>query len=286
MLRNRLLFGTLMTLCFAVLVAADAWLEGQLTGSGLPVRGTVICGLLGVLAAAGQLELSKLAAAKGLRVLLPVAIPGSILLATFWYWVQFAPGRGEVYLVFLLGLLVMATFACQYASCGTSGTLGNCGVTSLSICYLGVLISFVLGIRIDFGIWVLLMFVFVVKSADIGAYTAGSLFGRHKFSPKVSPGKTWEGMFGAVLAAAIVAVGFGVICDIMPWWAAVVFGVLFAFIGQMGDLAESMLKRDAAQKDSAGHVPGFGGLLDVIDSTLVAAPFSYLFFMWSSRLCR
>jgi phosphatidate cytidylyltransferase len=127
------------------------------------------------------------------------------------------------------------------------------------------------------------MFVVVVKSADIGAYAIGSLFGKHKFSPNISPAKSWEGMAGAVAVAMIVAIGFALNCDIMPWWAAVIFGVCFAFIGQMGDLVESMIKRDAEQKDSANKVPGFGGVLDIIDSPLVVAPFAYLFFMLSFR---
>ena len=126
------------------------------------------------------------------------------------------------------------------------------------------------------------MYVFVVKSADIGAYSIGTLFGKRKFSPKISPGKTWEGMVGAVVSGVIVAIGFALICDIMPWWPAAIFGLGFAFIGQMGDLAESMMKRDAEQKDSANKVPGFGGVLDIVDSPLAAAPFAYLFFIWSS----
>ena len=78
--------------------------------------------------------------------------------------------------------------------------------------------------------------------------------------------------------AAAVAVAFAVLFGIMSWWLAVVFGVVFAFIGQLGDLAESMLKRDAETKDSSNSVPGFGGILDVIDSVLITAPFGYLFF--------
>ncbi len=161
--------------------------------------------------------------------------------------------------------------------------LANCGVNYFSIIYLGLLSAFVLAVRIDFGLWPLLMFVFVVKSADIGAYTVGSLLGRHKFSPKISPGKTWEGMAGAVAVAMIVAILFAENCGIMIWWLAAIFGLCFAFIGQVGDLLESMLKRDAEQKDAANKVPGFGGILDIVDSPLVAASFAYLFFMCSSR---
>jgi phosphatidate cytidylyltransferase len=64
----------------------------------------------------------------------------------------------------------------------------------------------------------------------------------------------------------------------MAWWLGVIFGLVFAFLGQFGDLAESMLKRDAETKDASNNVPGFGGILDVVDSILVTAPFGYLFF--------
>ncbi|MHC4636068.1 MAG: phosphatidate cytidylyltransferase [Planctomycetota bacterium] len=119
--------------------------------------------------------------------------------------------------------------------------------------------------------------------ADIGAYTLGKLFGKHKFSPRISPGKTWEGMGGAALTAIIVALTFSLVSGIMSWLPAVLFGFCFAFVGQLGDLAESMIKRDAEQKDSASNVPGFGGILDVIDSPLVSAVFAYLFFLVSLR---
>ena len=177
----------------------------------------------------------------------------------------------------------MGLFIIQYTRCGTTGVIANCGAGCFSIIYLGLLSAFVLGVRIDFGPGPLLMSIFVIKSADIGAYTAGTLFGRHKFSPKISPGKTWEGMGGAVIIASIVAVLFARGFGIMGWQLAVIFGVCFAFIGQLGDLAESMVKRDTEQKDSSNNVPGFGGILDVIDSQLIAAPFAYLFFMLSSQ---
>jgi phosphatidate cytidylyltransferase len=176
----------------------------------------------------------------------------------------------------------------QYISYGTSGVLANCGANYFSILYLGLLSSFFVSIRLEFGLWALLMFVFVVKSADIGAYAIGTSFGKHKFSPKISPSKSWEGMAGAVAMAVVVAILFAVITAIydiiiMAWWLAVIFGLCFAFIGQIGDLVESMMKRDAEQKDSSNKVPGFGGILDIIDSLLVAAPFGYLFFIVSLR---
>jgi phosphatidate cytidylyltransferase len=123
------------------------------------------------------------------------------------------------------------------------------------------------------------MFVFVVKSSDIGAYTVGRICGKHKFAPNISPGKTWEGIAGGIVFASVVALLFAHYCGIMEWYFAVAFGIIFAFCGQLGDLAESMIKRDAAQKDSANSVPGFGGMLDIVDSPLATAPLAYLFLM-------
>jgi phosphatidate cytidylyltransferase len=288
MLRNRLLFGTLMTVLFTGIVIFDGWLDGSLTASAAddkPVQGTIFCILISLLAVPSQLELSKLAAAKNLKIFVPLSIVASILFASCWYWQQLIEIPTEIYLIFLSAFVLLALLLWQYINYGASAVLANCGANYFSIMYLGLLGGFSVAIRIKFGLWPLLMFVFVVKCADIGAYAIGTLFGKHKFSPKISPLKTWEGMAGAVATAVIVAIGFAAGCDIMAWWPAIIFGCFFAFIGQIGDLAESMMKRDAEQKDSANpdyiEIPGFGGILDVIDSLLVAAPFAYLFFMYS-----
>ena len=272
-----------MTVLFIAVAVFDGWLDGSITTSTAddkPMQGTLLCILIALLAIPAQTELSRLAAAKNLKIFLPVSILGSILFATWRFWQQLMGFQPEIYLLLLSVFVLVALLLWQYAGYGVSGVLANCGVNCFSIWYLGLLSGFCLAIRIEFGLWPLMMFIFVIKCSDIGAYTIGTLYGKHKFSPKISPGKTWEGMGGAWAAAVIVAVGFAVSCDIMAWWLAAVFGLCFAFIGQMGDLAESMMKRDAQQKDSANKVPGFGGILDIIDSLLVAAPFAYLFFKW------
>ena len=270
MLKQRLIFGTLMTAAFAGIVLLDGYLD---------LRGALLAALVALLMVPGLFELSKLAAAKGAKILLPCSIPASVLLATSWYWLQFLGyGALQVTCLVLLAFALMACFLYQRIRYGVSGVLANCGAACFSMLYLGLLGGFIPAVRVDFGPWHLLMLIFVVKSSDIGAYTAGLLFGKHKFSPVISPKKTWEGMIGAVATAAVVAVVFAVCCDIMAWWLGVLFGIVFAFIGQMGDLAESMLKRDAERKDASNNVPGFGGILDVVDSVLVTAPFGYLFF--------
>jgi phosphatidate cytidylyltransferase len=283
MLKYRLLFGTLMTVFFTGIVILDGWLDGSITASQADdklLQGTLLCVLISVLVIPAQLELSKLVSARGLRLFVPISIVASILLATCGYWPSLIEISLVIYVLLILVFTFLALLLYQYVKFGPSGVVANCGANCFSILYLGLFSAFVLAVRLDFGPWPLLMFVFVVKSADIGAYTVGMLFGKHKFSPKISPGKTWEGMAGAVIAAVIVALFFAGVFDIMTWTLAVVFGFCFAFIGQIGDLVESMIKRDAGQKDSADNVPGFGGILDVIDSPLIAAPFAYLFFMF------
>ena len=285
MLKYRLIFGTLMTIFFTAVVIFDGWMDGSLTTSAAddkPVRATIFCIFIALLIVAAVLEASRLVASKKMKLFTPVSIISSILLAGCWYWPQFVELSPVLYIFLLLAFSLFGLLLYQYVRYGTSGVLANCGINCFFIIYLGLLGGFVFAVRIDFGLWPLLMLVFVVKAADIGAYAIGRLFGRHKFSPRISPGKTWEGMAGAVAAAVIVAVLFTAACGIMVYWRAAIFGVCFAFIGQLGDLAESMIKRDVEQKDSSNNVPGFGGILDIIDSPLVAAPFAYVFFMCSS----
>jgi phosphatidate cytidylyltransferase len=266
MLKYRLIFGTLMTLAFIGIVLFDPW------------KPVLLIVLVAALMVPGLFELSKLAASKGAKILLPCSIPASILLATSNFWIHKSTCSPVACVYVLLVLTVCACFLYQRIRYGLSGVFMNMGAACFSILYLGLLGGFIPAVREHFGPWQLLMLVFVVKACDIGAYTFGQIFGKHKFSPIISPKKTWEGMAGGVILAVIVAVGFAVFCDIMAWWLGVIFGIVFAFLGQLGDLAESMLKRDAETKDASNNVPGFGGILDVVDSILVTAPFGYLFF--------
>ncbi len=282
MLKHRLLFGSLMTVLFTAIVIFDSWLDGSLTSQTTDdktLQATILYVLIAILTIPALFEFARLAAAKNIKIFLPLSAIASIALAGTSYWTQILQFHLQTYVFFLSAFLLSLLLLYQYLCYGTSGVIANCGANYLAVIYLGLLSAFVLTIRISFGLWPLLMFVFVVKSSDIGAYTAGKLLGKHKFSPKISPAKTWEGMAGAVVAAIITALLFAAECDIMNPGLAVVFGLCFAFIGQFGDLAESMLKRDAEKKDSANNIPGFGGILDIIDSPLFAAPFAYLFFM-------
>jgi len=157
--------------------------------------------------------------------------------------------------------------------------------------YLGVLPSFLAQLRWPASeragdantqaVLAMAMAIFIPKCCDTGAYTFGRLFGKHKMSPAISPGKTWEGLAGGLTAAVVAAVilnrlgpvlpGDGVVSDL----AAVGFGLTVGGAGALGDLAESLIKRQYQQKDASHAMPGFGGVLDVVDSIVFAAPVAY-----------
>lgn len=270
-----------MAVFFGGLTILDGWLDGSATASvtdDKAVQGTLLTVLVAVVLALAVIEFSRLAAAKGLNIGVLPCVAGVVLVSTAWYWPQVLAVAAHTYLMLALALFLLGAIGAHYRRRGIEGIIADCGASCLAVLYLGVLGAFLLAIRIERGLWEALMLMFVVKFSDIGAYTFGKLFGKHKFSPRVSPGKTWEGLAGAMVAATAVSLAFAFACGTMAPWQAVLFGPAFAVIGQMGDLVESMMKRDAQQKDSSNRVPGFGGILDVIDSPLVAAPFGYLFF--------
>ena len=137
-----------------------------------------------------------------------------------------------------------------------------------------------------YGLIAWLSLVIVVKSSDIGQYVVGRMFGRHKLAKMLSPGKTWEGAIGGIGFALLGAwLSLGPLARVLGCpsgrgWLAWLSGcfcyaVLVGIAGIVGDLAESMLKRDAGVKDSSHWLPGFGGVLDLLDSLLVAAPVAY-----------
>jgi phosphatidate cytidylyltransferase len=283
MLKYRLIFGTLMMAGFTGLLLLDGYLDGSLTEAmtDKDIQGSIIAVMVMLLVIPAQFELSNLIKKTGAVVFKPVTILCSVLLSGVWYFRQFNPEPVQFHFYYMIAVsafALLAIFVYQGRFFGTVGTVANCSASLFSVFYLGFLSSFVLGIRVEFGLWPMLMAILVVKSSDIGAYTIGRLFGKHKFAPVISPGKTWEGLAGAAIFAIIVAMLFARIADIMTLPQAVLFGAVFAYLGQLGDLAESMIKRDAAEKDSAESVPGFGGVLDIIDSPLVTAPLAYGFF--------
>ena len=240
--------------------------------------------LIAVLISLAQLEFSRLAEAKNLKIFTPLSIVASIVFAGTWYWRQFIEIPPMMYMALLSAFSLMGLLLYQYCRYGNSGVIANCGASYFSIIYLGLFSAFVLGIRIDLGLWPLVMFIFVIKSSDIGAYAIGSLFGKHKFSPKISPGKTWEGaeagLIGAILVSLLFIPDTFLRLPFNGWWQAALLGLAVSVFGQLGDLAESLLKRNAGVKDSGSLVPGHGGFLDRIDSIVFAGIVVYYYVVW------
>lgn len=200
----------------------------------------------------------------------------------------------DFYLWELLGLVVvvMAGFFVRFAH-GIEGreSVDAVGDGLLAYVYVPVLFgAFVL--RLIFlpvtdlavpGAWLLLMMIAAAKFTDMGAYVTGSLIGKNKMAPRLSPAKTWEGFFGALGFAQLAAWGIwfwgG---DALAWLPALHVGFLALLIGLVavaGDLAESILKRSLEVKDSGSLMPGIGGILDLIDSLCFAAPVTYFYLL-------
>jgi phosphatidate cytidylyltransferase len=125
--------------------------------------------------------------------------------------------------------------------------------------------------------WVLIV-VLATWAGDSAAYLSGRAFGRHKLAPVVSPGKTVEGAIGGLLASVLVGAAVFAVSGVLPVWAGAVAGAGIGVCGQLGDLSESFLKRQAGVKDSGHLIPGHGGMLDRVDALLFAFPAALLMF--------
>ncbi|MBB2974612.1 phosphatidate cytidylyltransferase [Microbacterium endophyticum] len=135
--------------------------------------------------------------------------------------------------------------------------------------YIPFLASLVLILlRNDSGAWWVLAFLIVVVVSDTGAYVSGLTMGRHPMAPRISPKKTWEGFAGAALAAIVAGVLLAWLLLGLPWWTGIIFGAVILCTATIGDLGESMVKRDLGIKDMSSWLPGHGGVLDRLDSIL------------------
>lgn len=161
------------------------------------------------------------------------------------------------------------------------------GVHVLTVSYLGGLLAATVQLRwvagAELGYLALGSMVIATKMGDTGAYTFGRLFGKRKMAPRLSPGKTWAGFVGALVGAALGAAVwlrfatplFDTARPLPGWGWCLLYGALLGLVGLVGDLCESLIKRDMGQKDAAPLMPGFGGLLDLLDSILFAGPAAY-----------
>lgn len=190
-----------------------------------------------------------------------------------------------------LGLLFLAEVLRFGTAATTERAAQDLAGGVFALVYLGLMFGLMVHLRMAFGLGALLSLVVVVKLGDIGAYAVGRLVGRHKLVPRLSPGKTWEGLAGQLLSnvvASWIALNW-----IVPWvaagqlgpvarWRWVAFGLVVGLCGLLGDLAESLIKRSAQRKDSSTWLPGLGGVLDILDSLLLATPAAWL--CWATGL--
>jgi phosphatidate cytidylyltransferase len=185
--------------------------------------------------------------------------------------------------LFLMLLLVTQTFRFQV---DFSKMLTGIGVTVLGVLYVAFLGGFLISTRVGFAetlvphlsTKLLAFFFLVVMGADTGAYYMGKNFGKHKLAPKISPGKTWEGVVGGlILSSALAAAASATFFTQLPYKFSIPLALVMTVVGLFGDLAESAMKRGSDTKDAASILPGHGGLLDRLDSLLFNAPILYYF---------
>jgi phosphatidate cytidylyltransferase len=295
MLSTRLLFGLLMVagllvalwvdewfapwfpywflLCAAALTAAAWEITGLLDAtSASPSGNSVIGGVLAIVIANWAPHLiENHSQAEGESALL--YDPGRPLDVLAWPFLTFVA-------------VLMVSFVVQSIQFARPGrTMAKISGTVLAIAYVGLLGSFTIQLRWSEGrhqgLMAVVFLVATAKGADTGAYALGRLAGRHKLWPRLSPKKTVEGAIGglafgvgaALLVAAIARYGLGI--PTFRWPVAALYGLVVAAVAQLGDLMESMIKRDCERKDASQAVPGFGGVLDVLDSLMFAGPVAY-----------
>ena len=289
MLRWRLLLGFLAVAALVGLL----WLEHDATYPGIYLFPVMV--VFAVAGADELVQLLSLAKIAPSRILVWVGCP--ILVASAWISEVFGllpfpvPEMGVfVPAILTLAILEFITFLAEIKRFEEPGTaVPRLAATTFAFVYVGVTGAFLFRLRLDFGVAALVSLLVVAKMGDTGAYTVGRLFGRRKMAPKLSPGKTIEGAAGAVLFGLLGAcIMFFWLAPLIgesqgtawPLWRWLIYGLVISIAGMIADLAESLLKREAAAKDSSTWLPGFGGVLDMLDSLLLTAPVAYLCWMF------
>jgi phosphatidate cytidylyltransferase len=182
----------------------------------------------------------------------------------------------------IIALTIGALIAATLRGAPFDKMIASTGATILGVLYIPLLGSHLISTRVGFNptlsAHLLSFFFLVLMGADAGAYYIGRAFGKHKLAPSISPGKTWEGAVGGVVAAlAMGALAHFWFFRELPLKFILPLAAVMTIVGIFGDLAESALKRGAGAKDAANILPGHGGMLDRLDSLLFNAPLIYYF---------
>jgi phosphatidate cytidylyltransferase len=228
--------------------------------------------------AVGIWEFQRAMAARGILVPRePLYAGAAVMLLSAWF-------GGAPALAAALAVTALAVLLWRLPS-GVQGYVRDATAGVFLAVYLPFLAGFVvLLVRVEDGVWRVLTFVLVTIASDIGGYAAGVTMGRHPMAPRISPKKSWEGFAGS--AVACVVVGWATVTSLLDgrWWVGVLLGVLAVVAATLGDLCESVIKRDLGIKDMSQVVPGHGGLMDRLDSLLatVAPTWLLLYYLVSS----
>ncbi|MET0764500.1 MAG: phosphatidate cytidylyltransferase [Blastococcus sp.] len=201
--------------------------------------------------------------------LVPVLVGALVMIGLAW-------SRGPTGLVAGFLITVLAVLLWRLAD-GPSGYLRDASAGVLVTLYVPLLAGFAaLLLAPDDGALRVIAFIVTVVCSDVGGFAVGVLFGKHPMAPSISPKKSWEGMAGSVAACMLAGVLLiGLALD-GPWWGGLVFGAAIAVTATIGDLGESLIKRDLGIKDMGDLLPGHGGLMDRLDSLLPSAAVAYL----------
>ena len=229
----------------------------------------------------GLYEFWLLAKRRGLKPDVVVGFAGAAALFTVFYFDR--PAEAPILLLLILpGLTIAVLAAAMLRGAPFENMIASTGATLLGVMYVALLGGHLVAVRMGFeqqrAAHLLSFFFLVIMGSDTGAYYTGRALGRHKLAPKVSPGKTWEGAIGGMVASLLMAaISHYWFFPELPLKLALPLAALMNILGVLGDLTESALKRGAGAKDAAQILPGHGGLLDRLDSLLFNAPVIYYF---------
>jgi phosphatidate cytidylyltransferase len=267
---------------------------GALFSGSRALSDVVFVSVMTLLAIVGLIEFYGLVEKEGMVCFKGWGVFGGVLLmvGTFLHLEGLLPGihgspsRVNDFEVSFLILFVLGLCFRQFLSRSNTKGILAISTTLLGLMYVPWLLNFIQKIYLFPGLgsdgkFYVLYFIVVTKFSDSGAYVVGSLIGRHKMIPRISPGKTWEGFVGAIVVSTGASLLFAHLAGPrlagMTWIHAIILGVILSVSAVVGDLIESIFKREAGVKDSGRFFPGIGGILDLLDSLLFNAPIMYLY---------
>jgi phosphatidate cytidylyltransferase len=245
--------------------------------------------VVAVAAILGIIEFYAMVARKGWR---PLTFFGTLWTLFFIFNAYYAPqySSNNIYIIVTSALITSAVALSLlwllFLRPAAEGTLASWASSLAGIFYLGWLLSYWVLIMNSYGgdwngrDWVLLA-LFSTFAVDTVAYFVGRAWGRHKMAPTISPGKTWEGALGGLVGAIVVVIVLSLLLDVdISYSEMVLLGFLIAVFAQLGDLAESKIKRSMGVKEASNLIPGHGGILDRLDSIVFTGVVVYYCLRW------